>query len=169
MVTRRLFWSSHDDVIKWKHFPRYWTSVRGTHRSPVNSPHKGQWRRALVFSLICAWTNFWVNTRDAGDLRCYRSHNDVTVMIFRVAKQHKMILEWEHKHCIMTGHALSYEHKNGDKEDDPLTSIQCLTHSLCSRFLNALRNASIFDTTPRKVISNSLDIDFIQGHIYSRS
>ena len=26
----------------------------GVHRSPVNSPHKGQWRGALMFSLICA-------------------------------------------------------------------------------------------------------------------
>ena len=32
----------HDDVIKWKHFPRYWSLVRGIHQSPVNSPHKGQ-------------------------------------------------------------------------------------------------------------------------------
>ena len=32
----------HDDVIKWKHFPRYWPFVGGIHRSPVNSPHKGQ-------------------------------------------------------------------------------------------------------------------------------
>ena len=44
----------HDDVIKWKHFPRYWPFVRGIHRSPVNSPDKGQWRGALMFSLICA-------------------------------------------------------------------------------------------------------------------
>ena len=35
----------HDDVIKWKHFPRYWPFVRGIHWSPVNSPHKGQRRR----------------------------------------------------------------------------------------------------------------------------
>ena len=39
----------HDDVIKWKHFPRYWPFVRGIHRPPVNSPHKGQWRGALMF------------------------------------------------------------------------------------------------------------------------
>ena len=26
---------NHDDVIKWKHFPRYWPIVRGIHRSPV--------------------------------------------------------------------------------------------------------------------------------------
>ena len=25
----------HDDVIKWKHFPRYWPFVRGIHRWPV--------------------------------------------------------------------------------------------------------------------------------------
>ena len=34
--------------------------VRGIHRSPVNFPHKGQWRGALMFSLICAWINAWV-------------------------------------------------------------------------------------------------------------
>ena len=39
----------HDDIIKWKHFLRYWPFVRGIHRSPVNSPHKGQWRGAVMF------------------------------------------------------------------------------------------------------------------------
>ena len=48
---------------------------------PVNSPHKGQWRGALMFSLICIWINGWVNSREAGDLRCYRTHYDVTVMM----------------------------------------------------------------------------------------
>ena len=70
----------HDDVIKWKHFPRYWPFVWGIRRSPVNSPHKGQWRGALMFSLICAWINVWVNNREAGDLRRHRAHYDVTVM-----------------------------------------------------------------------------------------
>ena len=70
----------HYDVIKWNRFPRYWPFVRGIHRSPANSSHRGQWRGALVLSLICAWTNGWVNNRDAGDLRCHRSHYDVTVM-----------------------------------------------------------------------------------------
>ena len=74
-------WLVHDDVIKWKHFPRYWPFVRGIQRSPVNSPHKGQWRGALMFSLICAWINDWVNTREAGDLRRYRAHYDVIVML----------------------------------------------------------------------------------------
>ena len=72
---------THDDVIKWKHFPRHWPFVRGIHWSPVNSPHKGQWCGALMFSLICAWINAWVNNREAGDLRRHRSHYDVTVMV----------------------------------------------------------------------------------------
>ena len=70
----------HDDVIKWKHFPRYWPFERGIHRTPVNSPHKGQWRGVLMFTLICAWINGWVNNREAGDLRRHRAHYDVTVM-----------------------------------------------------------------------------------------
>ena len=59
--------SEHDDVIKWKHFQRYWPFVRGIHRSPVNSSPKGQWRGALMFSFIFAWMNGWVNNLEAGD------------------------------------------------------------------------------------------------------
>ena len=70
----------HYDVIKWKHFPRYWPFMLGIHRSPVGSPHKGHWRGALIFSLICAWTNSWTNSRNVGDLRRNRDHYDVTVM-----------------------------------------------------------------------------------------
>ena len=33
-----------------EHFPRYWHFVSGIHRLPVDSVHKGQWRRALCFS-----------------------------------------------------------------------------------------------------------------------
>ena len=55
--------------------------MRGIHRPPVNSLHKGQWRGALMFSLICAWINGWINNREAGDLRCYRAHYDGTVML----------------------------------------------------------------------------------------
>ena len=60
----------HDDVIKWKHFPRYWPFV-----------HKGQWCGALMFSMICVWINGWVNNCEAGDLRRYRVHYDVIVMV----------------------------------------------------------------------------------------
>ena len=71
--------SDHDDVIKWKNFPRYWPFVRGIHRSPVNSPHKGQWRGALMFPFIGTWISVWANNREAGDLRRHHAHYDVTV------------------------------------------------------------------------------------------
>ena len=76
----------HDDVIKWKYFPRYWPFVRWIHRSPVISPHKGQWRGALIFSLIYVWINGWVNNREAGDLRRYRAHYDVIVMVHEILR-----------------------------------------------------------------------------------
>ena len=48
----------HDDVIKWKHFPRYWPFVRG----------------------ISAWIYGWINNRESGDLRRHRAHYDVILM-----------------------------------------------------------------------------------------
>ena len=54
--------------------------MRGIHRSPVNSPCKGQWREALMLTLICAWTNGWVNNRDTFDLRRHCAHHCVAVM-----------------------------------------------------------------------------------------
>ena len=51
----------------------------------MNSHHKGQWRGALMFSLICAWINDWANNGEAGDLRRHRTHYDVTVMKHRPA------------------------------------------------------------------------------------
>ena len=69
----------------WRHqmetFSRYWPVVRGIHRSSVDSPHKGQWRGALMSSLIYVWINGWANTRDTGDLRRHRVPYDVTVII----------------------------------------------------------------------------------------
>ena len=85
---------THDDIIKWKHFPRYWPFVRGIHRSPVNSPHKGQWRGAFMFSLICVWINGWVNNGEAGDSRRYRAHYDVTVMSYAVVACAKFAVIW---------------------------------------------------------------------------
>ena len=50
--------------------------------SPVTGefPHKGQWRGALMFSLISTWINGWVNNREAGDLRRHHAHYDVIVI-----------------------------------------------------------------------------------------
>ena len=60
----------------WRHqmetFSAYCPFVRGI--------HKGQWRGALMFSVICVWINNWVNNREAGDLRRHRGHYDVNGM-----------------------------------------------------------------------------------------
>ena len=74
----------HDDVIKWKHFPRYRPFVKGIHRWLVDSLHKGQWRGALFFSMICDWTNGWTNNRDVGFGSCHRARYDFIVMYFDV-------------------------------------------------------------------------------------
>ena len=67
--------SAHDEIIKWKHF-------RCEGNPPVTGgfPHKGQWRRALKLSLICAQTNGWWSTGNGVDLRRHCAHYDVTVM-----------------------------------------------------------------------------------------
>ena len=75
------FLKGYDDIIKWKHFPCYWTFVRGIHWSLVNSPHKGQSHGALMFSLTNSWMKSWVNNREAGDLRRHCADYDVIVMV----------------------------------------------------------------------------------------
>ena len=80
----RLYFSTWATYAWWRHQMEKKSAVqafvRGIHRSPVNSPHKGQRRWALMFSLICVWINGWVNNREAGDLRRFRTHYDVIVM-----------------------------------------------------------------------------------------
>ena len=70
--------------VWWRHQMETFSALlalsEGNHRSPVNSPHKGQWRGALMFSLIRAWINGWTNNQDAGDLSRHFTHYDVTAM-----------------------------------------------------------------------------------------
>ena len=120
--------SFHEDIIKWKHFPRYWPFVRGIHRSPVHSPDKDQWRGAFMFSLICAWINCWVNNRKAGDLRRHCAHYDVTVMLIswlsstRIMKCSRCVQCVElyngtdgYLHVIPRSHGFWYIHKNKER------------------------------------------------------
>ena len=88
-----------DDVIQWKHFARYWPFVRGNHKSPVDTPNQGQWRGALMFPLIYAWTNDWANNRYAGDLRV---QYDVTAFPERESKHN--LDQWWHRSPRFLGH-----------------------------------------------------------------
>ena len=75
----------------WRHqmetFSALLAVCAGNSRWPVNSPHKGQWPGALMFSLICAWINGWVNSGEAGDLRRHCAHYNVTVMRKQTVRQ----------------------------------------------------------------------------------
>ena len=68
----------------WRHqmetFSALLAICAGNSPVPVNSSRKGQWRGALMFTLIWAPINGWVNNCEAGELRRYRAHYDVIVM-----------------------------------------------------------------------------------------
>ena len=87
IISSQGFAQGHGNVIKWKHFPRYWVFVRGNPPVNIDSPYKGQWCGTLMFSLICTWTNGWTNNWDAEILRHHRIHYDVPVMNIAAAAQ----------------------------------------------------------------------------------
>ena len=118
----------HDDVIKWKHFLHHWPFVRGIHRPVVNSPHKDQWRRALMFSLICAWMNGWVNNGEAGDLRCHRVHYDVTVMYY-----HMLWIQFMGTSCEI---ALRWMPQNTFDGKSILVQVMAWCHQATSHYLS---------------------------------
>ena len=130
-----IFRRKHGDVIKWNHFPRYWPFVRGMHRSPVNSPHKCQWRRALMFSLICARTNGWANHRHAGDLIRHRAHYYVIVMKYRDMQSTYFEIQYETliwtRFLYKTEHVLRNERKR--------------RHHNVTSFLNSWKSCSVID------------------------
>ena len=126
---------SHDDVIKWKHFPRNWLFVRGIHRSPVNSQHTGQWHAALMFSLICVWINGWVNSREAGDMRRHRGHYDVIVMGIGLTPNRWQVTIWTNVHQTPWLRAASLGHNDTNESvTSKLRSDMLIT--LILRFLS---------------------------------
>ena len=112
-------------------FPRSWPFLRGVHRSPVNSADKGQWRGALMFSLLCARIYIWVNNREAGDLRCHRAHCDVIVMWL-----------WyygpsiEHYRCQKTNPPLTFRPTVFLKRSTVWKKLRPMTHNLHMTLLN---------------------------------
>ena len=111
----------HDDVIKWKHLSRCRPFVRKIRRSSVNSPYKGQWREALMFSLICAWTKCWANNRDAGGLKRHRAHYDVTVV--RLTHSYGYL----DTTASLLSHATKFNFLSSDSMDTAILNHWCLT------------------------------------------
>ena len=87
--------------------------MRGIHNSPVNSPLKGQWCRALMFSFICAWINSWVNNCKAGDLRCHHAHYDLTVMKILRKMPFRHPLGWDVELPIVSSKLVYVPHIDG--------------------------------------------------------
>ena len=65
-------------AIRMGYFFPWWRHQMETFSALLATDHR--WRGALVFSLICTWTNGWANNRDAGNLRRHRAHYDAIVM-----------------------------------------------------------------------------------------
>ena len=82
------YFAQYFHISWWRHqmeiFSASLALCAGKSPIPGNSLHKGQWHWALMFSLICAWINDWINNREAGDLRRHRGHYDVNVMLWKV-------------------------------------------------------------------------------------
>ena len=118
--------------------------MRGIHRSPVKSPHKGQWRGALMFSLICVWINGWESNREAGDLRRYRAHYDGIVMytnfqaIILCHFEHPSSMCFDHNCAVQAPVPLSIFRSNSKFDENskhssvkytrPITTIFCTRH-----------------------------------------
>ena len=104
------FWNTREaavNIVAWcrrqmEAFSALLAFCAGISPVPVNSPHKGQWRGALMSALICAWLKGWVNNREAGDLRRHQDQYDVIVMEAAVNSVGKWVHESTHSYDINT-------------------------------------------------------------------
>ena len=110
--------TSHDDVITWKHFPRYWPFVRGEFTGPRWTPRtKASDAELWCLFFICVWINSWVNNGDAGDLRCHGIHYDVTVMPWPEITYKGLDHVWPHASFVVC-HSVLLTHWRRDKMAD---------------------------------------------------
>ena len=102
--------NNHDDVIKWKTFPRYWPFVRGIHRTPVIPHTKANdaelwcflWF-ALNIRLSKQWWGWWFETPSCPLWRhcnapnaCVGNDrwNNKTTALWNVWPWHDVIMNW---------------------------------------------------------------------------
>ena len=74
----------------------------GNSPAPGEFPLKGQWRGALMFSLICVWIKGWENNLEAGDFRRYHAHYDIIVMSMTVMLyEHDFVSNHRRFDCLL--------------------------------------------------------------------
>ena len=67
----------------WRHQMEIFSALLALYEGnpPMDCHQKRHWHGALMFSLICVWTNDWTNNRDACDMRRHCTHYGITVMM----------------------------------------------------------------------------------------
>ena len=139
MIAQGRKWLNHHMNLRepwWRHqmetFSALLAICAGNSPVPVNFPHKGQWRGALMFALICVWIIAWVNNRKASDLRRYRLHYDVIVMSY-------------HNHKKTYAYFMGCAHHT---KDDPAIIYFHLTRSTPARvvFFNTITHVLLCST-----------------------
>ena len=116
-------------IIKWKHFFALLTPWAG--HSPGTSEFPTQrwlgalWLGDLLFSFICAWTNGWINNRDAEDFSRHRAHLDVTVF-FRPNINRKLFYNvWVYRqHQVLVFH-ISLRWETSQEQQQPCFFKMC--------------------------------------------
>ena len=145
LCSERSWWRRQMETLSWS-----LAICAGIHRSPVNSPHKGLWRGALMFSLICAWINGWVNNHEAGDLICHGAHYYATVMWYHNNEAHDMSIKYRlicHNNMLRTSaNSLLYKAYMFAKY-----IITCPIHSWIWTQLHKILSASTYVDIPSNI------------------
>ena len=115
----------HDDVNKWIHFSRYWPFVRGIHQSPVDSPHKGKWRRALMFSF---------------DLRLSKRLSEQSWCWWFETPSRSL---WRHGNVLILRYMLFWYFKSGSISLLPVLYLGLLKYFATLRHMKTINNTSI--------------------------
>ena len=143
-------WTKHlnrADTTRWRH--QMGNIFRVTGQWPVNFPHKGQWRGALMFCFICAWINGWVNNREVGDLRRHRVHSDVTIM---KENYNNMIIRSGNQR-----QPVDYFHKD-------VAVLRCLEFSLLLDWISCWANIRIACDL-RRFYEHVMSLQYLDGNI----
>ena len=109
----------------------------------VNSPHKGQWRGALMFSLICARIKDWVNNREAGDLRRHHGQYDANVMLIKGnCIMHYLMTRWQGRTLSMSNKwcLLPEYHYKDDKIDNFLHGYKRMKIYIISKYVLGVKH-----------------------------
>ena len=128
----------HDDVIRWKHFPRYWPFVRWIHRSLEFPAQRPVMRSFYVFFDLCPnkqlstrWWGWWCETPPSPLLR----HCNGSTTWDRAYIYMKMSL-LQHGHVVTNGFVFPlFRQMLQNTEKSTLNLWIVVNRKKCKRFL----------------------------------